>query len=86
MIIGGGVVGLNAAFIAVGMEAEVFVLDRNIERLRELDTALSGRVSTVFSSTVAIEELLPQGGPRDRRGARARGQGALRGHPRAARS
>src|SRR3954463_312781 len=60
MIIGGGVVGLNAAFIAVGMEAEVFVLDRNIERLRELDTALSGRVSTVFSSTLAIEELLPR--------------------------
>ena len=60
MIIGGGVVGLNAAFIAVGMEAEVFVLDRNIERLRELDTALSGRVSTVFSSSVAIEELLPR--------------------------
>ena len=60
VIIGGGVVGLNAAFIAVGMEAEVFVLDRNIERLRELDTALSGRVSTVFSSTVAIEELLPR--------------------------
>src|SRR5215208_6009128 len=60
MIIGGGVVGLNAAFIAVGMEAEVFVLDRNIERLRELDVALSGRVSTVFSSTVAIEELLPR--------------------------
>jgi alanine dehydrogenase len=42
------------------MEAEVFVLDRNIERLRELDTALSGRVSTVLSSTVAIEELLPR--------------------------
>ena len=60
VIIGGGVVGLNAAFIAIGMEAEVFVLDRNIERLRELDIALSGRVSTVFSSTVAIEELLPR--------------------------
>jgi alanine dehydrogenase len=60
IIIGGGVVGLNAAFIAVGMEAEVFVLDRNIDRLRELDTALSGRVSTVFSSSLAIEELLPR--------------------------
>ena len=60
MIIGGGVVGLNAAFIAVGMEAEVFVLDRNVDRLRELDTALSGRVSTVFSSSLAIEELLPR--------------------------
>ena len=60
VIIGAGVVGANAAYIAVGMEAEVFVLDRNIERLRELDIALSGRVSTVFSSTVAIEELLPR--------------------------
>ena len=60
VIIGGGVVGLNAAFIAIGMEAEVFVLDRNIERLRELDVALSGRVSTVFSSSLAIEELLPR--------------------------
>src|ERR1700754_3128843 len=60
MIIGGGVVGINAAFIAVGMEAEVYVLDRNIDRMRDLDQALSGRVSTVFSSTLAIEELLPQ--------------------------
>jgi alanine dehydrogenase len=60
VIIGGGVVGLNAAFIAVGMEAEVYVLDRNIDRLRELDIALSGNVSTVFSSSLAIEELLPR--------------------------
>jgi alanine dehydrogenase len=60
VIIGGGVVGMNAAFIAVGMEAEVYVLDRNIDRLRELDVALSGNVSTVFSSTLAVEELLPR--------------------------
>src|SRR4051812_34100853 len=60
MIIGGGVVGINAAFIAVGMEAEVYVLDRNIDRMRDLDQALSGRVSTVFSSSLAIEELLPR--------------------------
>ena len=60
VIIGGGVVGQNAAFIAMGMEADVFVLDRNIDRLRELDVALAGRVSTVFSSTLAIEELLPR--------------------------
>jgi alanine dehydrogenase len=58
MIIGGGVVGLNAAFIALGMEADVFVFDRNIDRLRELDIALGGRVSTVFASTLAIEQLL----------------------------
>ena len=59
VIIGGGVVGQNAAFIALGMEAEVYVLDRDIDRLRELDIALQGRASTVFSSTLAVEELLP---------------------------
>jgi alanine dehydrogenase len=59
VIIGGGAVGLNAAFIAVGMEADVFVFDVNINRLRELDIALSGQVSTVYSSTLAIEEMLP---------------------------
>ena len=59
VIIGGGVVGMNAAFIAIGMEADVYVLDRSIDRLRELDVALSGRANTVFSSTLAIEELLP---------------------------
>ena len=60
MIIGGGVVGMNAAFIAIGMEAEVFVFDKSIDRLRELDIALSGTVSTVYSSTLAIEEMLPR--------------------------
>jgi alanine dehydrogenase len=60
MIIGGGAVGLNAAFIAVGMEADVFVLDVNIDRLREIDLALAGRCSTVYSSTLAVEEMLPR--------------------------
>jgi alanine dehydrogenase len=60
MIIGGGVVGMNAAFIAVGMEAEVFVFDTSIDRLRGLDIALNGRCSTVYSSTLAIEEMLPR--------------------------
>jgi alanine dehydrogenase len=60
MVIGGGVVGMNAAFIALGMEADVFVLDRSIDRLRELDIAFAGRASTVFSTTLAIEELLPR--------------------------
>jgi len=54
------VVGQNAAFIAIGMEADVFVFDRNIDRLRELDVAFGGRASTVYSSTLAIEELLPR--------------------------
>jgi len=60
MIIGGGVVGQNAAFIAIGMEADVFVFDRNIDRLRELDVAFGGRASTVYSSTLSIEEMLPR--------------------------
>jgi alanine dehydrogenase len=60
MIIGGGVVGMNAAFIAMGMEAEVYVYDRNIDRLRELDVILNGRCSTVFASTLAIEQRLPE--------------------------
>jgi alanine dehydrogenase len=59
MIIGGGAVGMNAAFIAIGMEADVFVFDTNIDRLRELDIAFGGRASTVFSSTLSIEERLP---------------------------
>jgi alanine dehydrogenase len=60
MVIGGGVVGMNAAFIAVGMEATVFVFDRNIDRLRELDIAFGGRADTCFSSTLSIEERLPE--------------------------
>jgi alanine dehydrogenase len=59
MVIGGGAVGMNAAFIAIGMEADVFVYDTNIDRLRELDVAFGGRASTVFSSTLSIEEKLP---------------------------
>jgi alanine dehydrogenase len=59
LIIGGGVVGMNAAFIAIGMEANVFVFDRNIDRLRELDIALAGRASTCFASTLEIEQRLP---------------------------
>jgi alanine dehydrogenase len=60
MIIGGGAVGMHAAFIAIGMEADVFVYDTNIDRLRELDIAFGGRASTVFSSVLSIEERLPQ--------------------------
>jgi alanine dehydrogenase len=59
MVIGGGVVGMNAAFIAIGMEADVFVFDRSIDRLRELEIAFGGRASTVYSSSLAIEEMLP---------------------------
>jgi alanine dehydrogenase len=60
MIIGGGAVGMNAAFISIGMEADTFVFDVSIDRLRELDVAFGGRCSTVFSSVLAIEEMLPR--------------------------
>jgi alanine dehydrogenase len=58
LVIGGGVVGMNAAFIAIGMQADVFVFDRSVDRLRELEVAFGGRASTVYSSTLAIEEML----------------------------
>ena len=59
LVIGGGVVGMNAAFIALGMEADVFVFDRDIDRLRELDIVFGGRCSTCYSSTLEIETRLP---------------------------
>ena len=58
MIIGGGVVGMHAAFIAIGMEAAVTVFDRDVARLRELDLAFGGRADTCFSSTLSVEEHL----------------------------
>ncbi len=59
MVIGGGVVGMNAAVIAIGMQADVFCFDRSVERLRELEVIFDGRASTVYSSTLAIEQMLP---------------------------
>ena len=86
LVIGGGVVGMNAAIIALGMQAETYVFDRNIDRLRELESMLNWRASTVYASTLAIEEHLPDGRPRDRRRARPRREGAARRHARAARA
>jgi len=60
MVIGGGVVGQAAAGVALGMGAETYVLDRSIDRLRELDLTFAGRASTVFATTLAIEQLLPE--------------------------
>jgi alanine dehydrogenase len=58
MIIGGGVVGANAAVIAIGMQADVTVFDRSIDRLRELDIAFDGRANTVYASSLSIEQHL----------------------------
>jgi alanine dehydrogenase len=60
MVIGGGVVGMNAAFIAIGMGADVFVYDKSIDRLRELDVDFAGGCSTVYSTVLSIEEMLPR--------------------------
>ena len=60
MVIGGGAVGFNAASIAIGMEADVFTFDVSLDKLRELDIAFGGRASTVYSSTLAVEEMLPR--------------------------
>src|SRR4051812_34304133 len=59
LVIGGGVVGMNAAIIALGMQAETYVFDRSLDRLRELESMLNWRASTVYASTLAVEEHLP---------------------------
>ncbi|MBS1869681.1 MAG: alanine dehydrogenase [Actinobacteria bacterium] len=60
MVIGGGVVGQNAAEIALGLGAEVYVFDRSIDRLRELEVLLNGGASTCYASTLEIEQRLPE--------------------------
>jgi alanine dehydrogenase len=55
LVIGGGIVGYNSAIIALGLGAQVTILDRSIDRMRHLDEILSGRVSLVMSSTLQIE-------------------------------
>ena len=56
VVIGGGVVGTNAARMAMGLEARVFVLDKSLRRLQELDFQFGSKLTTVFSTTSAIEE------------------------------
>jgi alanine dehydrogenase len=59
MVIGGGVVGQNAAEVAIGMGAETYVYDRSIDRLRDLEYILNSRCSTCFASTLEVEARLP---------------------------
>jgi alanine dehydrogenase len=58
LVLGGGVVGYNAAVIAIGLGAQVTILDKSIDRMRYLDEILSGRVSTVMSTTLQIESMI----------------------------
>ncbi|HLK94566.1 MAG TPA: alanine dehydrogenase, partial [Nocardioidaceae bacterium] len=55
VVIGAGVSGMNAAAIALGMQAEVLLLDKNIERLRQADRIYQGHLQTVASNTYEIE-------------------------------
>jgi len=60
IVIGGGVVGRNAISIAVGMGADVTVLDTSMPTLRELDQQYGNRIQTLYSTRTALDELLPQ--------------------------
>jgi alanine dehydrogenase len=60
VVLGGGIVGYNAAVIAIGLGANVVILERSIDRMRHLEEILSGRVSLVMSSTLQIEESLSE--------------------------
>ena len=58
VVIGAGVSGMNAAAIALGMQAEVLLLDRNIDRLREVDKIYQGHLQTIASNTFEIERAV----------------------------
>ena len=59
LVIGGGVVGINAARMAMGMGAHVTILDRSLDRLKYLDELYGDRITTIYSTHDAIEERLP---------------------------
>ena len=58
LVIGGGMVGYNAAVIALGMGAQVTILERSVDRMRYLEQILSGRVQLLMSSALQLEESI----------------------------
>lgn len=58
VVLGAGMAGTNAAWISAGMEAEVAIVDKNVERLRFVDQISRGRIQTVMSSRLAVEHLI----------------------------
>lgn len=58
VVLGAGVAGMNAAAIALGMQAEVLLLDKNIARLRQVDAIYQGHMQTVASNTYEIEQAV----------------------------
>jgi alanine dehydrogenase len=58
VVLGGGIVGYNAALIAVGMQADVWVLDKSVGRMRDLEMMLDGRITLAMSNQLAIDEAV----------------------------
>ncbi len=58
VVIGAGMSGMNAAWIAQGMEAEVIVLDKNINKLRDIDRIHQGKIKTLMSNKLTVEEVV----------------------------
>lgn len=59
LVLGAGMAGSNAAWLAAGMEAEVLIVDKSVERLRFIDQVHRGRIQTLMSSRLALERLVP---------------------------
>jgi alanine dehydrogenase len=58
VVIGGGTVGINAVRVALGMEAQVTVIDRSLPRLKELDLLFGGGLNTIFATTEAVAQYV----------------------------
>jgi alanine dehydrogenase len=58
VVIGAGMAGMNAAWIAQGMEAEVIILDKNINKLRDVDRIHQGKILTLASNRLTVEETV----------------------------
>jgi alanine dehydrogenase len=58
VVVGGGIVGYNSALVALGMKADVWVLDKSVERMRELETMLAGRITLAMSTKLELEQAI----------------------------
>src|SRR5688500_11870178 len=58
VVLGGGIVGYNAALIAVGMQADVWIMDKSVERMRDLEMMLDGRITLAMWNQLHIDEAL----------------------------
>jgi alanine dehydrogenase len=60
VVLGGGIVGANAARVAAGLGANVVLMDTNIDRLRELDSIMAANVTTIYSDPYSVDEYVVQ--------------------------